>query len=59
MKLLDKLLKKLLKEGHKILIFSQFVQVLKIIEDYLTYRNEEYCYISGESSLESRENSLN
>ena len=38
MKLLDKLLKKLLKENHKILIFSQLVKVLEIIEDYMTYR---------------------
>ena len=38
LKLLDKLLKKLIRENHKILIFSQFVSMLKILEDYCAYR---------------------
>lgn len=39
MKLLDKLLAKLLKEKHKILIFSQFITLIKILEDYCTFKD--------------------
>jgi len=36
--LVDKLLPKLKAGGHKILIFSQMIRVLDIIEDYLIYK---------------------
>jgi len=36
--LVDKLLPKLKAGGHKILIFSQMIRVLDIIEDYLIHR---------------------
>lgn len=35
MVLLDKLLPRLKQNGHKVLIFSQMIRVLDIIEDYL------------------------
>uniref|UniRef100_K3X6C6 Chromodomain-helicase-DNA-binding protein 6 n=1 Tax=Globisporangium ultimum (strain ATCC 200006 / CBS 805.95 / DAOM BR144) TaxID=431595 RepID=K3X6C6_GLOUD len=37
MVLIDKLLSRLKEGGHKVLIFSQMVRVLDIIEDYLRY----------------------
>ena len=36
--LIDKLLPKLKAGGHKVLIFSQMVRCLDILEDYLRYR---------------------
>lgn len=36
--LLDKLLPKLKQNGHKVLIFSQMIKVLDILEDYLINR---------------------
>lgn len=36
--LIDKLLPKLLAGGHKVLIFSQMVRCLDILEDYLIQR---------------------
>lgn len=36
--LVDKLLPKLKAGGHKILIFSQMIRVLDIIEDYLIHK---------------------
>lgn len=33
--LLDKLLPKLKQNGHKVLVFSQMIKVLDILEDYL------------------------
>jgi len=38
MVLIDKLLPKLKVNGHRVLIFSQMVRCLDIIEDYLVYR---------------------
>ena len=38
MQLLDKMLPKLRAEGHKVLIFSQMVRCLDIIEDFLHHR---------------------
>jgi len=43
--LVDKLLPKLKAGGHKILIFSQMIRVLDIIEDYLIHRQ----YVIGVS----------
>ena len=36
--LVDKLLPKLKSNGHRVLIFSQMVRCLDILEDYLIYR---------------------
>ncbi|KAI6207680.1 Helicase [Aphelenchoides besseyi] len=45
--LLDKLLPKLQKDGHKVLIFSQMVKVLDILEEYLSYKNYTYERLDG------------
>jgi len=36
--LIDKLLPKLKSDGHKVLIFSQMIRVLDIIEDYIIHK---------------------
>ena len=36
--LLDKLLPKLKQGGHKVLVFSQMIRVLDILEDYLIHK---------------------
>lgn len=36
--LVDKLLPKLKADGHKVLVFSQMIRVLDIIEDYLLHK---------------------
>ena len=33
--------------GHRILVFSQFVQMLHILRDAITQRGLEYCYLDG------------
>ena len=38
--LLDKLLPRLFSQGHKVLIFSQMVRVLNIIEDFLRFKGK-------------------
>ncbi|KAG7391581.1 choline dehydrogenase 7 [Phytophthora boehmeriae] len=47
MVLIDKLLPRLSDGGHKVLIFSQMVRVLDIIEDYLRYMGYLYERLDG------------
>ncbi|KAM0672275.1 hypothetical protein OCOL_000491 [Ordospora colligata] len=52
--LLDKLLGKL-KEGHKVLIFSQMTRCLDLLAEYLTYRKYKYERIDGGARTENRQ----
>ncbi|KAI6241179.1 Helicase [Aphelenchoides fujianensis] len=45
--LLDKLLPKLKKDGHKVLIFSQMVKVLDLLEEYIAQMGYKYERIDG------------
>ena len=47
MMLLDQLLAKLRKDNHRVLIFSQMVKMLDLLEDYLCYRNYKYQRLDG------------
>ena len=46
--LIDKLLPKLKENGHKVLIFSQMVRCLDILEDYLRLKRYLYERIDGQ-----------
>jgi SNF2 family DNA or RNA helicase len=50
MELLKETLDELLAGGHKVLIFSQFVSMLRIIEDYLKREKIAYAYMDGSST---------
>lgn len=41
------MLEDILAEGHKVLVFSQFVKVLTILRDHFDERKIDYCYIDG------------
>lgn len=47
MMLLDRLLAKLKKEGHRVLIFSQMVRMLDILGDYLHLRGYQFQRLDG------------
>lgn len=47
MMLLDQLLTKLMKDSHRVLIFSQMVKMLDILSDYLYLRNYQYQRLDG------------
>ena len=49
--LVDKLLPKLKSQGRRVLIFSQMVRVLDILEDYLDYRGYTYERLDGTMAL--------
>jgi len=56
--LLDKLLPKMKNEGKKVLIFSQFTQMLALLEDYLRQRSYRYEKIDGAVKSKERQNAI-
>ena len=47
METLKELIDEITAEGHKILIFSQFVKMLKIVRDFCDDQKFEYAYLDG------------
>jgi len=58
MVLIDKLLPKLKEGGHKVLIFSQMVKVLDLLEDLLRLRHYRYERLDGSTHASSRQASV-
>lgn len=56
LKVVDRLLSKLYKENHQVLIFTQFTMMLNILEDFCNYRAYKYCRIDGDTDIEKRDN---
>jgi SNF2 family DNA or RNA helicase len=54
MVLMEKLLEKLFVDGHKILIFSQMVRVLDLLEELLRIKKYRYERLDGSTSSSSR-----
>lgn len=52
--LLDRMLPKLIKTGHKVLIFSQFTQLLDIMQNYFRYRNIPHLILDGRTKTDDR-----
>lgn len=58
MVLLEKLLPKLQKQNHRVLIFSQMVRVLDIIQDFLNYKNYSFERLDGTINGNLRQNAI-
>lgn len=58
MVLLDKLLARLRQDGHRVLIFSQMVRMLDIMQDYLNMRAYQHQRLDGTVSSEQRKKSI-
>lgn len=56
--LLDKLVEKIVKEDSKVLIFSQFTNMLLLIEEYLKIKSIGYEKIDGGVKAKERQNSI-
>lgn len=54
MMVLDKLLMKLKEQGSRVVLFSQFVIMLDILEDFLEFRGHEYRRLDGSTPYEDR-----
>ena len=64
--ILDRLLIKLQRSGHRVLLFSTMTKLLDLLETYLQWRwntpdgqDLKYCRIDGTTSLEQREIAIN
>ena len=53
--LLDRMLPKLKRGGHRVLLFSQMTTLLNIMEDFLTYRGYSFLRLDGSTSAADRE----
>ena len=49
--LLSETVEELIAEGHKILIFSQFVKHLKLVKEWIESQNISYQYLDGSTSM--------
>ncbi len=56
--LLDKLLGMLKEQDSKVLIFSQFLGVLDILEDYLTMKDYPYSRLDGNTDYDQRSQNI-
>lgn len=55
LKKLDEILPTMKKEGHRVLIFSQFTMVLDILEEYLTIRGHTFLRLDGQTPVVERQ----
>eukprot|EP01083_Nonionella_stella_P133653 406355_1 len=55
MQVLDKLLTRLKKDDHRILIFSQFTSMLDILEDYVIFRKWKFLRLDGSTNRVQRQ----
>lgn len=53
------LVKNLLDNNHKVLVFSQYVKYLSIIKDVLNKETISYQYLDGSTKLDARQKSVN
>lgn len=56
--ILDRILIKLQRTGHRVLLFSTMTKLLDILEEYLQWRRLVYRRIDGTTSLEDRESAI-
>ena len=56
--LLDRMLPKILSMGHKVLIFSQFVQLISIMCVFFDYRGIKHLKLDGAMNLDQRNENL-
>ncbi len=55
---LDQLLRMLRKGGHRVLLYFQMTRMIDLMEEYLTYRNYNYCRLDGSTKLEDRRDTV-
>ena len=58
MQMLDKLLVMLKNDGSRVLIFTQFIGMLNILEDYLNFKKFSYCRLDGDSNFDNRKKDI-
>ncbi|XP_052078522.1 chromatin-remodeling complex ATPase chain isw-1-like isoform X2 [Mytilus californianus] len=59
MSVLHKLLPKLQKEGHRVLLFCQMTRMMDILEDYVFWQGYEFCRLDGSTAHSERTEAIN
>ncbi|XP_063414709.1 SWI/SNF-related matrix-associated actin-dependent regulator of chromatin subfamily A member 5-like [Mytilus trossulus] len=59
MSVLHKLLPKLQKEGHRVLLFCQMTRMMDILEDYMFWQGYEFCRLDGSTAHSERTEAIN
>lgn len=54
MAVLDKLLVKLKREDHRVLIYSQMTRMIDLLEEYMAHRRYRYIRLDGSSRISDR-----
>lgn len=52
---LDRLLRKLKSEGHRVLIFTQMTKMLDVLEAFLNYSGHIYLRLDGSTKVDQRQ----
>ncbi|KAJ8972627.1 hypothetical protein NQ314_000083 [Rhamnusium bicolor] len=55
----DKMLPELKQNGHRVLVFSQYVIMLNVMEEYLRIRNYKYMRLDGSTAVHIRQDLIN
>lgn len=58
LELLQKMLKRLKEQGHRVLIFSQMTKMLDVLEDFLDFNNYKYERIDGTITGQDRQDAI-
>lgn len=58
MVILDKMVKRLFKDGHKVLIFSQFTKMLNLLHDWADMKRYSVCRIDGTTGQQDRQQQI-
>lgn len=54
LQMLDNLLTQLKRDGHRVLIFSQFTKLIDLLENFLNYRKYKFARLDGQTALSAR-----
>jgi len=57
-RLMDRLLRRLHAQGHKVLLFSQMTKLLDIVEDYMNHRQYSFRRLDGQVKLRERQQGI-
>ncbi len=55
---MDKLLPRLRQNGSRVLLFSQFVMLLDVVEEFVRYRNYPFARLDGKVSASKRQEEI-
>ena len=56
--LMDRMLDRLKRDNHRVLIFSQMTKLLDILQDYCSYKKYRLCRIDGGTKLSDRQEAI-